>query len=182
MRDARVRWATTGDASGIAAVHVDAWRDAYRGLIPQEVLDALDVDARTASWTGWLAASLAGEPTDPGCLVSHRLLVAEVDGAIVGWAGFGAGRDAGTQHLGELAGLYVHPRILSQRVGHALIARAEEELAEYDEAYLWVLHGNERAARFSEAHGWLEDGTEKVADAGGARDLREVRRVRRFGS
>lgn len=182
MSAARVRWATADDASGVAAVHVDAWRDAYRGLIPQEVLDGLDVDARTALWTGWLAASLAGEPTDPGRRVSHRLLVAEIDGAIVGWAGFGAGRDEGTQHLGELAGLYVHPRFWSQRVGHALIVRAEQELAGYDEAYLWVLHGNERAARFYEAHGWLEDGTGKVADAGSARDLREVRRVRRLGS
>ncbi len=35
---ATIRTATAADAAGIARVHVETWRDAYAGLIPNEVL------------------------------------------------------------------------------------------------------------------------------------------------
>lgn len=183
MVDLRIRWAGLDDARGVAIVHVDAWREAYPGLIDQSVLDGLSVDQRAEGWSRWITASLSGEPTDGSEGASHRLLVAESGNRTVGWAGFGAARDAELTHLGELGGLYVHPDLWSQRVGHALITRAEEELlAEgWSEAYLWVLDGNDRAIRFYEQHGWVADGQEKVDDAGGARGLRELRHVRRLG-
>jgi GNAT superfamily N-acetyltransferase len=83
-------------------------------------------------------------------------------------------------HLGEIAGLYVHPDHWSKRVGHALIIRAEQELLAtgWSEAYLWVLRGNDRAVRFYERHGWRADGEEKFGDAGGARGLHELRHFR----
>lgn len=175
-----VRWARVDDAAGVAAVHVDAWRAAYAGLIDQSVLDALRVEQRTASWTSWIARSLDGIPTDSDERPSHRMLVAELDGRVLGWAGFGAGRDADDSERGELAGLYAHPNVWSSGVGHALIMRAEAELrAEgWNEAYLWVLRGNTRAVDFYERHGWHADGGEKFGDAGGATGLHELRHVR----
>ena len=51
MRDAlEVRRARVEDAGGIARAWVRAWQVAYRGLVPDEVLDALDVDERRALW------------------------------------------------------------------------------------------------------------------------------------
>ena len=47
---ARVRRARVEDAGGIARAWVRAWQVAYRGLVPDEVLDALDVDERRALW------------------------------------------------------------------------------------------------------------------------------------
>ncbi|MEX0715757.1 MAG: hypothetical protein WD066_04185 [Planctomycetaceae bacterium] len=35
-----VRQATPADAPAIAAIHVDAWRGAYRGIVPAEYLAA----------------------------------------------------------------------------------------------------------------------------------------------
>lgn len=165
-----VRWASVGDARGVAAVHVDAWRAAYPGLVPQEVLDGLSVDTRADGWTRWIEASLA----DPS---HHRLLVADVDGRVLGWASFGSGRDEGAEGLGELAGLYVHPDAWSRSVGHALIGRVHEELAAmgFASAYLWVLRGNERAGRFYERQGWLDDGGRKTVD--GLEELRRSRSV-----
>ncbi|CAN5243268.1 GNAT family N-acetyltransferase [soil metagenome] len=161
-------------------VHVDSWRAAYQGLVSSDTLDALRVDERAEGWDRWIASSLAGGPTDGGSGSSHRLLVAIADGHPVGWASLGAGRDEGMDHLGELAGLYVHPDYWSRQVGHALIVRVEQELlsAGRDSAYLWVLRGNDRAIRFYEQHGWHADGSEKVADAGGARGLSELRHFR----
>jgi GNAT superfamily N-acetyltransferase len=180
MDDLKVRWATLEDARGVATVHVDSWRATYRGLIAEDVLDGLRVDQRTDGWSRWIASSLAGRPTDSGAESSHRLLVAEADGRIVGWAGFGAGRDEEMAHLGELAGLYAHPDYWSQQIGHALATRVEQELraAGYDKAYLWVLRGNDRAIRFYEQHGWHADGAEKVDDTGSAHQLHELRHIR----
>lgn len=154
----RIRAAALGDAAGVAAVHVKAWQKAYRGLIDQELLDSLTVEDRAAGWVRWIQkAQQANEPHE------QALIVATVDEQIAGWATFGAGGDEGMSHLGELAGLYVHPDYWSAGVGHALIAHVEQELIEagWAEAYLWVLRGNDRAIRFYERHGWHADGNEK---------------------
>lgn len=175
-----VRWARVEDARGIAAVHVDAWRQAYTGLVDQQVLDGLDVGTRTTMWTSWITRSHAGLAPEGYTHPAHRLLVAADGDRILGWAGFGAGRDADSARLGELAGLYAHPSAWSRGVGHALLTRAEDELrAEgWPDAYLWVLRGNARAIDFYERHGWHADGGEKTGEAGLATGLHELRHVR----
>jgi len=44
----KIHLATPDDALPLARLHVAAWRAAYRGLVPDEFLDGLDVDARGA--------------------------------------------------------------------------------------------------------------------------------------
>lgn len=51
-----VRQAAADDARAIAAVHVEGWRWAYRGLVPDAWLDALSVDQREAMWRATLSA------------------------------------------------------------------------------------------------------------------------------
>ncbi len=46
MAAVRIRLATIDDAPGIAAVNVRAWQTAYRGILPDSFLDALDVTVR----------------------------------------------------------------------------------------------------------------------------------------
>src|SRR6185437_11184185 len=50
-----IRPANPADAPAIAQIHVDTWRAAYRGLMPDSVLDALDVERRAAFWKERLA-------------------------------------------------------------------------------------------------------------------------------
>ena len=76
-----VRDGRPADAAAVARIHVGAWQHAYRGLVGDAVLDALDVDARTASWGEWIARSLRGDGTDGD--VRHELLVAERDAEVV---------------------------------------------------------------------------------------------------
>ena len=40
---ALVRYATIDDA-GIGRVHAESWRGAYRGIVPNDFLDSIDVD------------------------------------------------------------------------------------------------------------------------------------------
>lgn len=178
--DIALRWASVGDAVEVAAVHIAAWKVAYAGLLPEEMLDALSVAERSAGWSEWISASLAGEPTDGPHGPSHRLIVAEVADRIVGWASFGSGRDSDARHDGELAGLYVHPDWWSHGVGATLFARVENELVTegFRASYLWVLRDNARAVGFYTTRGWIADGGEKFLPVGDDEVILEVRHRR----
>ena len=50
-----VRRATVGDATAIASVHHRAWGESYRGIVPDDVLDArAPVEKRTLIWARYL--------------------------------------------------------------------------------------------------------------------------------
>ncbi|WP_231560308.1 hypothetical protein [Microbacterium hominis] len=50
-----VRSARPADAAGMTRVHVEGWRQTYRGLMADEILDAPDfVDRRERFWTAAL--------------------------------------------------------------------------------------------------------------------------------
>jgi GNAT superfamily N-acetyltransferase len=163
---ATVRDARPLDAAGIAAVHVEAWRAAYDGLLPAAMLAALSVSDGAARWSRALAAG-------------EVVVVAEAEDGIVGFASVGASRDADAAGAGELNAIYLHPDRWSRGDGHLLHEAAVARLCDlgYDAASLWVLDGNERAIGFYERHGWQPDGTTKL-DQRGDVALRE-RRFRR---
>lgn len=165
----QLRPAAVEDARGIAVVHVRSWQAAYRGLMPQQVLDSLSVAEREANWERILSETARGS----------RTLVVERIGTIAGWASFGAARDADAIATGELWGIYVHPRSWSLGIGRLLIDAVEEELRAdgHDRAYLWVLEGNERASSFYERTGWAPDGGTKIERRPGL-TLRERRHVK----
>lgn len=45
-----VRPATPDDAAAIAGVHVRSWQVAYRGVVPDVILDGLSVEQRRTTW------------------------------------------------------------------------------------------------------------------------------------
>ena len=45
-----IRQATLVDAQEIARVQVDTWRYAYKGIVPQHILYALDVGEQAMKW------------------------------------------------------------------------------------------------------------------------------------
>ena len=45
-----IRTAQIADAEGIAGVHVDAWRETYRGIVPDEILNQLSYERRAQQW------------------------------------------------------------------------------------------------------------------------------------
>jgi GNAT superfamily N-acetyltransferase len=86
-----------------------------------------------------------------------------VDGAAVGWSGFGAPRDDVDAGTGELQALNLLPAYWSQDLGSELFLASVEglRLMGYERAYLWVADGNDRAIRFYVRHGWSNDGVIK---------------------
>lgn len=154
LGEVTVRSARPADAEALATVHVRAWQVGYRGMLPQDYLDGIDLAARVEQWRGWVADAR---------FVGTRLVVAEVDGAVAGFAIHGPQRvpDGGTfRGLGELYSLNVDPDRWGAGVGTALMGHVHAALraAGHAEAVLWVLPENERARRFYQHHGWAPDG------------------------
>ena len=157
-----VRDAEPADAVRMAQVHVESWRGAYRGLIPQNVLDRLDVSARTELWIRLIGG------TDP---LRGATLIAELDGQVIGFAHVGQTRDEDGDPVrtGELSAIYLRPGSWGRGAGRALMDEAISRLATagYTDATLWVLDTNKRARRFYTAAGWSADGTAKVDERDG---------------
>lgn len=145
-----IRIARTSDAGDIAALHVAAWRWAYRGLLADDVLADLNADEREPVW-----AELVGDP-------SVSVLVAERDGALAGFASGCASRDEdAAPGTGEVAAIYLDEDAAGTGLGIALFAGIQDELRtrSFMRASLWVLETNARARRFYEREGWRWDGS-----------------------
>jgi ribosomal protein S18 acetylase RimI-like enzyme len=152
-REPVIRRAAHADADGIARVHVQAWRETYAGLLPQELLDALSVEDRAALWRSLL------EPGGP------TVLVAESEGEIVGFGSAGAAREPALATSGEVTAIYLLDRAKRMGAGRILMRRLLDALAAdgHDAAGLWVLASNRPAIAFYEAMGGTRG--EAVKDA-----------------
>jgi GNAT superfamily N-acetyltransferase len=163
-----VRPAVVGDARAIAQIHVDGWRAAYRGQMPDAFLDSLSVDRRAEDRRRDLAT-----PRSP----EHRTWAAEEGGRLVAFAITGPSRDPrAPSDVAELFAIYVDPARWGTGDGRSLLAHVLADLRGRGRTAvtLWVLDGNARARRFYEAAGFACDGGEKLEPFGGA-TLREIR-------
>lgn len=140
--------ATVADAPALAHVFVRCWQDAYRNVVADEIVDALDPEAEERRWR-----ILVG---------LHRVLVVRSASAAVGMVRFGPDED--DPDRGHVYSLYVDPAAAGAGLGRSLLARAREELgaAGFRLATLWVFAANERALRFYAADGWRATGVTRV--------------------
>jgi ribosomal protein S18 acetylase RimI-like enzyme len=149
-----VRPARLEDARRLGEIHVETWRATYTGVMPQELLDSLSVDARERLWSEWIP--------NPEVAV----FVADSDDEVVGFVSVGPSLTE--PEIGELYAIYVVPRAHGTGAGPALMDAAVESLGRrWHEAILWVATENPRARRFYEREGWSSDG-ERVESFAGA--------------
>lgn len=137
-----IRRADTKDAAGVAAVHDDAWRQAYRGLIPGRELERM-VNRRGATW--WSTAIANGLP----------LLILEFDGVVAGYTTFGRSRLGSLTHKGEIYELYLSPTHQGLGLGRRLFEAASAGLARRSLVphLVWALEANDGACAFYERMG-----------------------------
>ncbi|MFZ0170635.1 MAG: GNAT family N-acetyltransferase [Acidimicrobiales bacterium] len=165
-----VRPATIGDAEAITEAQVAAWQSAYRGIMPDRYLDALDKDKASAAQRHRIHIALPDDPRE-------FALVAEYGGEVVGWLSAGPSRDDDPHESeGEVKAVYVHPEYWRWGAGGALMAEALEQLAGdgFTEAVLWVFEENRRARGFYERFGWRPDGASAIFERGGGQAV-EIR-------
>ena len=152
-----VRRATAADAPLIADLAVRAWEAAYRGLLPDAVLDARTVADEEHEWRAYLDDEPEG----------FRTWLARD-----GFARTGPSDDAA--RAGEVYGLYVEPDRIGTGAGRALFAHAVEDLAArgFALATVWVFEGNERARSFYGSAGFEPDGARRLDPGFGVPELR----------
>lgn len=165
----RIRDARPEDAPGIAEVHIVCWQEAYAGQLPDEFLEGVpeSFDRRERFWRG-----IAAGPAE-----REALLVAELAGAVVGFAHVCRSRDEDADESeGEVTAIYLRKQWWGRGIGRDLFKKAVDRLRAFGftSAILWVLDSNARTRRFYEAAGWKLNGGEKVDDVRGI-PLREVR-------
>lgn len=153
-RQVHIRRAVVGDAERIAEVDVRSWQGAYRGLLPQAPLDALDPAQRVPGWT---------EIVEQSAWPQRGVLVVMDEGdGVVAFAELRPTRDADHDpgEVGEIVAFYVLPDCWRRGIGAQLMSTSVEALrvAGFAYATLWVLETNVRATTFYTAMGWRRDG------------------------
>ncbi len=141
-----LREATRMDAAAIARLHLANWRAAYRGIVPNDLLDAITVESRQQHWESVLA-----EPNG-----TEFVYVAEdADGQLLGIASGGPEVHGDPQYHGELYVLHVRSEAQGRGVGRALMRAVTERLAEdgITTLLVWMLRENHAARRFYEVMG-----------------------------
>lgn len=169
MSASTIRLMTLADCDRVSEIRVRGWQSAYRGLVPQSYLDALDVaedaERRRARFSPHARDGVVN-------------LVAEREGEIVGWAAHGPYRDGEVRTTdAELYALYVDPAHLGTGVGRALLEKSEYHCGVHPRMFLWVLRENVRARRFYERAGFRADGAQEPFEADGVA-VPEVRYVK----
>jgi ribosomal protein S18 acetylase RimI-like enzyme len=141
------------DGAAMATVLVAAWRHGYRGIVPDDVIEAQTV----AGWEPVLTAAARDPET-------RTVVAVDAAGRVVGFAGFGSDPDDPDPRAGYLSSLYVDPTVAGASVGRRLVAQTLTELAEAGRTTvtLWVFRDNARARALYERCGFVADGAELV--------------------
>lgn len=130
-----IREATVDDAAAIATVHVAAWKETYRGIVTDEVLDNLSIQRRTEQWVNSLS--------DEGSTY-HRAFVAEMDGQVMGFSNYGLPQEKDSGFDGELFAIYILQSAHKLGIGTLLVeavVRGMRDLG-YKSMMVWVLRDN----------------------------------------
>ncbi|MCL2517883.1 MAG: GNAT family N-acetyltransferase [Oscillospiraceae bacterium] len=136
------------DAYERAVCHVSSWRSAYKGIVPDDVLDNLSVDELTEKFKKELETKF------------YSYYCAVYNGKIIGHFCFGKSLDEDKPNAGEVRGIYLIEEFWDKGYGKAMMNFAVNSLKEkgYKEIIVWVLEENHRARRFYEKCGFVFDG------------------------
>ena len=161
------RLETKDEIKGKAAVHYQAWKEAYVGLVNQDFLDrrTMEMSLQSAQWA-----------FDNGIATS----IAKDGERVVGFVDFGHYRLDGLHDAGEVYAIYVLKEYYGKGIGYALMKKALDALSEYPQTAVWVLTGNERAIRFYKRCGFEFDGQKKEIELGTpATEARMILRIQK---
>jgi GNAT superfamily N-acetyltransferase len=157
-----VRTGWGADAGAVAEVQVAAWRSLYAGLLPPDLLSALEPADLAEVWRRSIS-----RPAD----ARNRVLVAlegeEVRGFTV--TGPGADPDLDPVGVGEIGELTVHPDHLHAGHGSRLMHAAVDTLRadRFIRAVTWLTSTDDDRRAFLTGSGWEPDGAHRELDLRG---------------
>lgn len=142
-----IRTARRTDAAGVARVHAQTWKEAYRGLLDSTFLDNLSERRLATRWR----AQLDRRAQD----LDEEVLVAVNGQEIVGFASMGASREAFAPWEAEISMVYVLKEHRGIGIGRVLMKAAADHCIRRGlfSGGLWVLRDNGAGRDFYEALG-----------------------------
>ncbi|BBF94740.1 GNAT family N-acetyltransferase [Blastochloris tepida] len=137
-----IRRARPQDALALAEAHDEAWRAAYRGLIPGIELERL-INRRGPAW--WETAVRRGS----------RISLIMFGDSVAGYANYGRNRAKSLPYAGEVYELYLKPEFQGLGFGRRLFSHARRDLTSNGLAstVVWALSDNDYATGFYRALG-----------------------------
>jgi len=152
-----VRKAEIADAKVLGRIHSNSWKVAYKGIVPDSVLDNITPEKREKYFERVMSEN------------SEDLFLVYADGKEAGFMTIGRCRDDDRDSTyGEIWGIYLLPEYWNKGIGSYLIDWGINELKSkgYKKVTLWVLEENIKARRFYEKKGFRHDGTVKEIKLG----------------
>jgi GNAT superfamily N-acetyltransferase len=139
-------------------MHMESWRNTYRGLVPDSFLDSLDYGKRVERWQ---------QRFTDASMEEFVYVAQDSAGRIVGFASGGPERTGHPIYKGELRALHIALDYQRHGIGHRLMSTVVARLAEMGmhSLLVWVLTGNPARA-FYEGLGGIYV-TERVEDLAG---------------
>lgn len=147
MTAAGLQRAAGDEAALLARLHCRAWRETYRGMLPDAMVDGLGLTEAEAKWRERLAPASG-----------HSVFVAETAaGDAVGFASGCASNEDAAPNAGLLETLYLVKAGQGSGLGRRLLATVADDLAAqgFDEMIV-VVHADNPAAKFYAAMGAAE--------------------------
>ena len=154
------RLATENDAECIARLHAESWQKNYRGLMPDEFLQAAVVPNRLAAWHARMGENRSDRFT----------YVALDDDRLAGFICVFGNQDADWGSY--IDNLHVAAGYQGRRIGAELMHSAGRWLSQHYPGcgvYLWVMEANVSARSFYERLGGRNRETIMKSDPGGGR-------------
>ena len=141
-----IRKASSTDASSIAEIHQTSRQNAYKHILPEELLNKHSTEEREEHWKKQI--SQADSQT-------KNIYVVEYQQQMVGFAVLVLNSEDA-----EIDRLYVLPDFTGRGIGRALVRHCMDRLSQSQcvSVTLWTFEGNAAARRFYEYVGFVLDG------------------------
>lgn len=162
--DLEIRNAKMEDCRYLGRIHVESWKVAYKGVVPDEFLERLTIENSEKRFINAISQGL------------EKNIVAVKNNQIVGFTCIGKCRDSDVDcTYGEIWGIYLLPSCWRQGIGTKLLLHDLTLLKNegFYKASLWVLEDNINARKFYEKFGFEYDGTKKELNFGNV--INEIR-------
>jgi Acetyltransferases len=145
--------ASADDAAAIAHILVKSWQVAYRGVIPDELLDNISVKQRADGWRQHLNTSGEAYLLRSSGVAIGLIEISDFRDAIPEFSGWG-----------EIPVIYLLPEYFGLGLGGGLMQFALALLAQRgrENVGIWVLEKNTRAIDFYQKHGFVRSEHSKV--------------------
>jgi len=143
-----IRPITADDVPRVAEIHLLGQRQAYRGIVPDEMLFGKMTIAKRIKY--YDANALEGYVYDDGIIKAFTIMA--------------PCKDADKPNYFELFRIFVDPFMHGEGLGRKMALHFEQCATRhgYDKACLWALEGN-TAAAFYEKMGYHKDGARKIS-------------------